>query len=122
MHIVFLRDELYELQRHHEGEDHSRDGEHNCLRKVVDHAVDTTVPCLGRHADLPSNLSDPVIDVIEQVAEVRGDGVDKQLSDPVVDPVCYHAAIPPLTALSRMGRESVLCWISRTVRRAGAPE
>lgn len=116
VHVVFVRDKLYQLQRHYKSEDTARDGEYDVIRERPNHVVDAAVPCLRRGADLYADLRDFGVYVVEHPGKAVHDTINKQFFYPLADGVCNCAQWltppfprPPVTC--RRARRVLLLFI-----------
>ena len=70
MQVVLVGNHLNQLQRHHGGQDHARNGNHDIFRKGLDHAEYTGVPALRRLPNLHGYISDLLVYRIEHPGQV----------------------------------------------------
>ena len=73
MHVVLFHHQLQKLHRHHDGEDHARDGQNHLIGQAADHAVHAAVPRLRRRADLSGDSGHLGVYLIEQPLKVSHD-------------------------------------------------
>lgn len=81
--VVLVHNELDQLQGHHKGQNDPGYGHHDRLRKVLDHAENIAVPCLGGKPDLRRDLADLLIDLIKHAGQVAHDAADQDFLQPV---------------------------------------
>ena len=81
--VILIYNELDQLQRHHDGQNHPGYGHHDRLRKVLDHAEKIAVPRLGGKSDLLGDLTDLLVDRIEHAGQVAHNAADQNLFQPV---------------------------------------
>ena len=121
--VIAVRDKLYQLQCHDEGEDHAGDGQYHVVREGADHAVNIGVPRLRGAADVSRRLRDLGVDVIKEAGEVVHDAPDQQLLEPFGEFFPYQIQwvsppFPPLPVSGGQGRRVLHCGmdgINRTV-------
>ena len=82
LQVVLFQHQLQKLQRHHNGQNHTGDGENHVVRQAADHAVDAAVPCLRRRAHLPRNAADLLVDVVKQALQVAHNTADQDSLEP----------------------------------------
>ena len=97
--VVLLDDELDQLVAHDKGEDDAGDGNDHRLREVADHVENAAVPCSGRHADLPGDLTHLCVQGIKHPGQVGYDTVNEQFLEPLLYCVKDQRGSPPLRGL-----------------------
>ncbi len=95
VHIVPLRDQLYQLVAHDKGKDGPGDRDDHRFREVAEHIENAAVPALGRGPHVGGDLSHFGIHRVKKAGEVAGDAVDQHTLEPFFQPVKYHGSAPP---------------------------
>lgn len=87
MHVVLFHHQLQKLHRHHDGEDHARNGQNHLIGQAADHTIHAAVPRLWRRADLSGDSGHLGVHLIEQPLKVSHDAAYQNILKPVRDPV-----------------------------------
>ncbi len=82
MKIVFVGDDLDQLQCHDEREDQARDGHHDVFRQGSYHVVNAGVPRLRRRSHLRGDLPDLTVYVVKHARQVVHDAADEYFFQP----------------------------------------
>ena len=121
--IIFVGDDLNQLQRHDEREDQARDGHHDVFGQGPDHVVNAGVPRLRRRSHLRGNLPDLTVHVVEHARQVVHDAADEYFFQPfgnlLLDEI--QTASPPFPRPVNGGVECFCIGISRTGWKAAEP-
>ena len=82
MKIVLFCDKLDQLQRHHEGQDQTGDGDDDSFRKVLYHRKHAAIPCLRRCPHVAGDFSDVLIGAVEHPGQIACNAVHKDFLQP----------------------------------------
>ena len=121
--VIAVRDKLYQLQRHHKGENHACNGQDQVVREGADHAVNAGVPRLRGAADVSRRLRDLGVDVIKEAGQVVHDAPDQQLLEPFGEFFPYQIQwvsppFPPPPVSGGQGRRVLHCGMDGINRTA----
>ena len=119
--VVFIGDELDQLQSCDESENQPGNRQDDVIRQGVNHVVDAAVPRLRRRTHLTGDLTDFLVDVIEHTGEITDDAADEYLPQPFDNRLFYHVhwrRIPPFPRPPARGGRArrdlvVVCGVAR---------
>ena len=78
MHVVLLYDHSNEFIAQNKSQNHPGYGDYYRFRQGADEVEYARVPDLGQLADLPRNIADPSVHIVEQAGKIEYDPFCKQ--------------------------------------------
>ena len=121
--VIAVRDKLYQLQRHHKGEDHAGDGQDQVVPERSGSCCKYWRSTPAGAADVSRRLRDLGVDVIKEAGEVVHDAPDQQLLEPFGEFFPYQIQwvsppFPPPPASGGQGRRVLHCGMDGINRTA----